>query len=73
MYKGIFRPDEVLDSTADALEVATQGYGVANHYMSIGMEKEGVELLSRVADGPYWPSFGACAAEADLARVLGYK
>lgn len=34
-------------------------------------EKEAVALLTQVAGSDYWPSFAACAAEADLLRLRG--
>jgi len=32
-------------------------------------EEEAMDLLTQVAASDYWPSFAACAAEADLLRL----
>ena len=35
----------------------------------LNREEEAVSLLTQVAASDYWPSFAACAAEADLLRL----
>lgn len=73
LYKGLAQPEEVLSPDADPLDVATQGFGVADYYLGQGKEAEAVALLTQVADSSYWPSFAACAAEADLLRLTKSK
>lgn len=68
MYKGLVEPEELLDPNADALDLATQGYGVANFYYVNGEEERAREILERVLEGEYWAAFGYIAAEADIAR-----
>jgi len=68
LYKGEKQPEDLLGA-ADPLDLATQGYGVANWYREQGDEARGRELLERVVSGEYWPAFGYIAAEADLARL----
>jgi tetratricopeptide (TPR) repeat protein len=69
MYKGLLSPDDLLDrADASDLELATQGYGVANWLLYTGDSAAARELLLKVVDGDYWPAFGYIAAEADLAR-----
>ena len=69
MYKGEVAPDSLLRvDSADALEMATQGYGVGNWYLYNGDPGRAREVFRRVLDGNYWAAFGHIAAEAELAR-----
>jgi tetratricopeptide (TPR) repeat protein len=68
LYKGERSPEDLLDPV-DPLDLATQGYGVANWRRIRGEEALGRALLERVLEGDYWPAFGYIAAEADLART----
>jgi tetratricopeptide (TPR) repeat protein len=67
MYKGLLEPDSLLGAE-DELDLATQGYGVANWYLYNGDSAAAETLFRRVVDGDYWPAFGYIAAEAELAR-----
>ena len=67
MYKGLLPPDSLLGADDD-LDLATQGYGVANWYLYNGDSATAETLLRRVVDGDYWPAFGYIAAEAELSR-----
>lgn len=70
MYKGLEKPETLLDpSTADALTVATQGYGVGNWYFVGGDRAKAREIFEKVVSGPQWSAFGYIAAEADLERM----
>jgi tetratricopeptide (TPR) repeat protein len=70
MYKGLEKPEALLDpSNADALTMATQGYGVGNWYLVNGDRTKARDIFERVAAGPQWSAFGYIAAEADLARM----
>jgi tetratricopeptide (TPR) repeat protein len=70
MYKGLVSPEAVLSpEKAEPLQIATQGYGVANWYFYSGDEGKARELFERVVAVGYWPAFGHIAAEADLARL----
>ena len=71
LYRGELEPEEVLTKDADPLDVATQGFGVADQYLHEGKTTEALALLQQIAEGSYWPSFAACAAEADLQHLLG--
>ena len=69
MYKGLEKPEALLDpANADALTVATQGYGVGNWYFVHGDRAKAAEIFQKVIAGPQWSAFGYIAAEADLAR-----
>jgi tetratricopeptide (TPR) repeat protein len=70
MYKGLREPGDVMaaDET-DPLQIATQGYGVANFYFVNGDVERAKALLRRVVAGSQWAAFGFIAAEADLGRI----
>ncbi len=70
MYKGELPTDSLLN-TQDAtdLDIATQGYGVANWYFYTGQKEKALELFQKVIAGAYWAAFGYIAAEADLKRM----
>lgn len=72
MYKGLLAPEDLLkeDSLSD-LDLATQGYGVANWYLYNGESRRAVSLFQKVTAGSYWPAFGYIAAEAELASRRG--
>ena len=70
MYKGLLRPDELLDAkSASPLDLATQGYGVGNWHLFNGDVRQAEEIFRRVVDGPYWSAFGHIAAEVELSRM----
>lgn len=73
MYAGELTPDELLsvDSTQIDYDLAlvTQGYGVANFYLSKGDSANGIQILDQVLNGNYWSAFGYIAAEADHHRL----
>jgi len=73
MYKGEVDPGELLDLRADddsdaALQIATQGYGVASWYLVNGEVGEAAAVLARILEGTSWAAFGYIAAEADVQR-----
>jgi tetratricopeptide (TPR) repeat protein len=70
MYKGLEKPEALLDpANADALTLATQGYGVGNWYFVHGDRAKAREIFEKVVSGPQWSAFGYIAAEADLQRM----
>lgn len=72
MYKGLATPDSLLDpGKADALTIATQGYGVGNWYLVTGNRARAREIFEQVVAGTSWSAFGYIAAEADLQRLVG--
>jgi tetratricopeptide (TPR) repeat protein len=68
LYKGILPPDSLL-TAGDGLDMATQGYGVANWHLYNGRPREAEELLWRTTAAENWAPFGYIAAEADLLRI----
>jgi tetratricopeptide (TPR) repeat protein len=70
MYKGLATPESLLDpGKADALTIATQGYGVGNWYFVTGNRARAREIFTQVVGGTSWSAFGYIAAEADLQRL----
>jgi tetratricopeptide (TPR) repeat protein len=70
MYKGLEKPEALLDTaSADALTIATQGYGVGNWYFVNGDRERARAIFEKVVAGPSWSAFGYIAAEADLQRT----
>jgi tetratricopeptide (TPR) repeat protein len=70
MYQGLEKPDALLDpANADALTIATQGYGVGNWYFVTGNSARARDVFEKVVASPNWSAFGYIAAEADLQRT----
>ncbi|MEX2115611.1 MAG: tetratricopeptide repeat protein [Bacteroidota bacterium] len=70
MYKGILPVDSLLNPGGmNDLDIATQGYGVANWYFYNGKNERARDLFRRITEGSYWAAFGYIAAEAELART----
>jgi tetratricopeptide (TPR) repeat protein len=70
MYKGLVKPEAVLNpEDAEPLQVATQGYGVANWYLYNGDTDRARDVLEKVVAVGYWPAFGHIAAEVELQRL----
>ena len=73
MYKGVFRPEQLLDSAnADDLTIATQGYGVGNWYLVEGDRAKARTIFEKVVQGRQWAAFGYIAAEVDLKRMYDH-
>ncbi len=68
LYRGEIDARQVIGD-ASATSRATRGYGLARWLLSAGRTDEGVAELRRVVEAGPWPSFGATAAEVDLARI----
>jgi tetratricopeptide (TPR) repeat protein len=70
MYKGLVKPESVLNpEDAEPLQVATQGYGVANWYLYNGDPDRARDVLEKIVAVGYWPAFGHIAAEVELQRL----
>ena len=70
MYKGVEKPEALLDTTkADDTTIATQGYGVGNYYYVTGDSARARSVFEKVVAGGGWNAFGYIAAEADLQRI----
>jgi tetratricopeptide (TPR) repeat protein len=68
-YKGIKKEEEVLDmETAEPLDFATSGYGLANWHLYNGDEQKANTIIDKILEGPYWPAFGFIAAEVEASR-----
>ena len=71
MYKGEIPADSLLAGGADALQMATQGYGVGNWYLYSGDTARARAIFERVRSYGNWAAFGHIAAEAELRRLGG--
>jgi tetratricopeptide (TPR) repeat protein len=69
MYRGELPPDSLLAPDADALQMATQGYGVGNWYLYNGRPERAREVFRAVLSHGNWPAFGHIAAETELRRM----
>ena len=70
MYKGLEKPEALLDTASpDPVQIATQGYGVANYYLVTGNAARAREVFQTITSGAGWNAFGFIAAEADLQRL----
>ncbi len=70
MYRGLVKPETVLNpEKAEPLQVATQGYGVANWYLYNGELDRARDVLEKIIAVGYWPAFGHIAAEVELQRL----
>jgi tetratricopeptide (TPR) repeat protein len=69
MYRGEIPPDSLLNvQSADPVQLATYGYGVANWYLYNGQTDRAETLFRRILEQRNWAAFGYIAAEAELAR-----
>jgi len=78
MYKGIIKPEELIDYEGAAiidLEIATQGYGLSNYYYLQGdIEKSNKALKMVLEHDRMWSAFGYLAAGVDAQkRGLSYE
>jgi len=70
MYKGVIPVDSLLSPEGlNDLDLATQGYGVANWKYYNGQHERAGELFGQIIEGSYWAAFGYIAAEAELFRT----
>ncbi|HEX4955470.1 MAG TPA: tetratricopeptide repeat protein [Thermoanaerobaculia bacterium] len=70
VYRGDLDADRLLAEAraGSDLDRATVTYGVGLYFQLAGDEARARELFRELAEGPGWASFGALAAEAELAR-----
>lgn len=72
MYKGELDADALMPADeADAVQLATYGYGIANWHLVNGREEEAMDLFRRILELPNWAAFGYIAAESELAAREG--
>lgn len=78
LYKGLVSPEELFNGVdpkaGAALEVVTQGFGLANYYLNQGQQEKYEELLDQVietASNSRWYSAFACLASRADKQSLG--
>lgn len=73
LYKGKLKPEAVLSVNTTSpdfeLNLATQGYGVANWYYYTGEPDKAYGIFKSITEGKSPYSFGFIAAETDLRRL----
>jgi tetratricopeptide (TPR) repeat protein len=69
LYRGDLPPDSLLPPGADALAVATYGYGLGTWHLIRGDTVAARAIYDDLMTTGYWPAFGYLAAEAELARL----
>jgi tetratricopeptide (TPR) repeat protein len=66
MYKGIIKPEDLIEyegAEFPDLELATQGYGVANYYLLMGEKDKAEGLFEKILkNNSFWSSFGYLAS-----------
>lgn len=68
VFKGVFKPEELLTGEEDALKNATLGYGLGFWHYINGREERAQEIWQQVYDGENRAAFGYIASEAELAK-----
>jgi tetratricopeptide (TPR) repeat protein len=69
LYKGLYRPEELLQAGGGPIGEPTYGYAVGIFHLLRGDQERARELFRGVARAPQWAAFGVIAAEAELARL----
>lgn len=69
LYAGQLEPADLLPPGADALAVATYGYGLGTWHLIRGDTTAARAIYDDLLATGYWPAFGYLAAEAELARM----
>lgn len=75
MYKGLKSPESLLvvekgNESIPGINLATQGYGVANWYYYNGNKKKAKEVFEKVLNSSNRFAFGYIAAEVDVKNML---
>jgi tetratricopeptide (TPR) repeat protein len=68
-YKGLKTEQDIEKLAVTDLDKATMGYGVGCWHLYSGDKQEAAGYFEKIVELPYWPAFGAIAAEAELARL----
>jgi tetratricopeptide (TPR) repeat protein len=73
-YKGIIKPNELVDETAPpeklTIQDVTKLYGLANWYAFQGNKEKAKELYAKIIQSNSWPAFAYLASEIELAKNL---
>ncbi|NBC03004.1 MAG: hypothetical protein GVY20_04780 [Bacteroidetes bacterium] len=71
VFKGVFDSNRLMETSEDALENATLGYGIGNWHYINGREERAITIWENIYQTDEWPAFGYIASEAELARLTG--
>lgn len=69
VFKGVFDASRLMETSEDALENATLGYGIGNWHYINGREDRAISIWQNVYNTDQWPAFGYIASEAELTRL----
>lgn len=71
VFKGIFKPEMILEETTetDPLQNATVGYGLGNWHYINGRTASAQKFWKQVYENGQWAAFGYIAAETDLKQL----
>lgn len=69
LYAGQLSPEDLLPAGADALALATYGYGLGTWRLLQGDTAAARAIYDDLRTTGYWPAFGYLAAEAEVARL----
>jgi len=70
LYKGELSEEDLVGGGANALDVVTQGYGLAFWHDIHGRRRQAESWIDSVLASGYWPAFGYIAAESDRNRRI---
>lgn len=70
VFKGVFDANRLMETSEDALENATLGYGIGNWHYINGREERAISIWENVYNTEQWAAFGYIASEAELARLV---
>ncbi|MDO9552300.1 tetratricopeptide repeat protein [Rhodonellum sp.] len=73
MYKGILVPEDLLKADVNLenqrLQYVTQGYGLGNHYLSLGDTSKAKIIFENVVASGFWSAFGYIGSEMELTKL----
>lgn len=73
MYKGKLAPEDLLKADVNLedqkLQYVTQGYGLGNHYLSLGDTSKAKIIFENVVSSGFWSAFGYIGSEMELTKL----
>lgn len=77
MYKGLIKPEELIEfegAEFPDLEMATQGYGLANYFYLTGQLEKSDNIIKQILErDTFWSAFGYLAALVDYEKRMGKR
>lgn len=69
VFNGVFRAERLMETSEEALQNATLGYGIGNWHFMNDRDERAIDIWQQIYDDGNWPAFGYIATEAELARL----